>query len=104
MRIALEPMAYAYGVDLFFYGAGICLQLVAAAAMKRPPSVHCDTCAGHVHAYERSTPVYNFTVDLCGPVHITIGRLPHASFNPHLSAPAAIGMLSPLSCADPASE
>ena len=30
-------------------------------------------CAGHVHAYERSHPVYNYTVDLCGSVHITIG-------------------------------
>jgi hypothetical protein len=29
--------------------------------------------AGHVHSYERSTPVYNYTVDLCGSVHITIG-------------------------------
>ena len=26
-----------------------------------------------MHAYERSTPVFNYTVDLCGPVHITIG-------------------------------
>ena len=29
--------------------------------------------AGHVHAYERSTPVFKYTVDPCGPVHITIG-------------------------------
>ena len=28
---------------------------------------------GHVHAYERSTPVSNYTVDPCGAVHITIG-------------------------------
>lgn len=28
---------------------------------------------GHVHAYERSAPVNNFTVDPCGAVHITIG-------------------------------
>ena len=26
-----------------------------------------------MHAYERSHPVYNYTVDPCGPVHITIG-------------------------------
>jgi hypothetical protein len=28
---------------------------------------------GHVHAYERSKPVYNYTLDACGPVHITVG-------------------------------
>lgn len=28
---------------------------------------------GHVHAYERTFPVYNFTLDDCGPVHITVG-------------------------------
>ncbi|CAK0736397.1 hypothetical protein CVIRNUC_000740 [Coccomyxa viridis] len=47
MRIAMEPLVYAAGVDSFFYG--------------------------HVHAYERSTPVFKYTVDPCGPVHITIG-------------------------------
>ncbi|BDA44108.1 Purple acid phosphatase 15 [Coccomyxa sp. Obi] len=47
MRISLEPLTYQYGVDVFFYG--------------------------HVHAYERTTPVYNYTVDPCGAVHITIG-------------------------------
>lgn len=26
-----------------------------------------------MHAYERSTPVNNYTVDACGAVHITIG-------------------------------
>ncbi|CAK0783284.1 hypothetical protein CVIRNUC_006483 [Coccomyxa viridis] len=34
MREAMEPLTYQYGVDLFFYG--------------------------HVHAYERTTPVYNY--------------------------------------------
>ncbi|KAG6437253.1 hypothetical protein SASPL_102165 [Salvia splendens] len=29
--------------------------------------------AGHVHAYERFTRVYNNKADQCGPVHITIG-------------------------------
>lgn len=28
---------------------------------------------GHVHAYERTHPTYNYTVDPCGPVYITIG-------------------------------
>ena len=26
-----------------------------------------------MHAYERTTPVYNYNVNLCGAVHITIG-------------------------------
>ncbi|KAK9826440.1 hypothetical protein WJX81_005915 [Elliptochloris bilobata] len=47
MRLALEPLTHSAGVDVFFYG--------------------------HVHAYERSTPVTNYTVDPCGAVHITIG-------------------------------
>ena len=29
--------------------------------------------AGHLHAYERTNPVFNYTVDQCGPVHITMG-------------------------------
>ena len=28
---------------------------------------------GHVHAYERSTPVYQYYPNTCGPTHITIG-------------------------------
>lgn len=47
MRVAMEDLLYSYGVDLVFNG--------------------------HVHAYERSNRVYNYTLDPCGPVHITIG-------------------------------
>ncbi|KAG0487548.1 hypothetical protein HPP92_009643 [Vanilla planifolia] len=47
MRQALEEMLYAARVDAIF--------------------------AGHVHAYERFTTVYNNREDHCGPVHITIG-------------------------------
>ncbi|CAL5218603.1 g300 [Coccomyxa viridis] len=47
MQIAMEPLTIAAGVDVFFYG--------------------------HVHAYERTAPVNNYTVDPCGTVHITIG-------------------------------
>lgn len=47
MRVIMEPITYAYGADVFFYG--------------------------HVHSYERTTPVNNYTVDPCGAVHITIG-------------------------------
>ena len=47
MRLDMEELLYSYGVDIVF--------------------------VGHVHAYERSKPVYQQQVDPCGPVHITIG-------------------------------
>lgn len=47
MRIEIEPLLYAYGVDIVF--------------------------SGHTHAYERSNPVYRHRVDECGPAYITIG-------------------------------
>lgn len=47
MRIAMEPLLYAANVDIVF--------------------------AGHVHAYERFTRVYNNKADPCGPIYITIG-------------------------------
>lgn len=47
MRVAMEELLYNAGVDVIFNG--------------------------HVHAYERSNRVYNYTLDPCGPVHITVG-------------------------------
>ncbi|PPS05161.1 hypothetical protein GOBAR_AA15483 [Gossypium barbadense] len=47
MRVAVEDLLYKYGVDIVING--------------------------HVHAYERSNRVYNYNLDPCGPVHITIG-------------------------------
>jgi hypothetical protein len=47
MRRALEPIFYEYGVDIVL--------------------------AGHVHSYERTLPVFNNSVDNCGPVYINIG-------------------------------
>jgi hypothetical protein len=47
MRVSLEPVFYEFGADIFYYG--------------------------HVHAYERTSPMYNFQVNHCGSVHITIG-------------------------------
>lgn len=47
MRTAMEDLLYQYGVDIIFNG--------------------------HIHAYERSNRVYNYTLDPCGPVHITVG-------------------------------
>jgi 3',5'-cyclic AMP phosphodiesterase CpdA len=29
--------------------------------------------SGHVHSYERSHPVRNFTLDECGPMHVVVG-------------------------------
>lgn len=46
-RLDTETLLYENGVDLVFNG--------------------------HVHAYERTFPVYNFTLNECGPVHITVG-------------------------------
>uniref|UniRef100_A0A5B7CA01 Purple acid phosphatase n=1 Tax=Davidia involucrata TaxID=16924 RepID=A0A5B7CA01_DAVIN len=47
MRVAMEELLYSYGVDIVFNG--------------------------HIHAYERSNRVYNYTLDPCGPVYITVG-------------------------------
>ncbi|KAJ4728474.1 Purple acid phosphatase [Melia azedarach] len=47
MRVEMEELLYSYGVDIVFNG--------------------------HVHAYERSNRVYNYTLDSCGPVYITVG-------------------------------
>ncbi|XP_042477520.1 purple acid phosphatase 23 isoform X1 [Macadamia integrifolia] len=47
MRQEMEALLYQYGVDVVFNG--------------------------HVHAYERMNRVYNYTLDPCGPVYITVG-------------------------------
>ncbi|KAJ3671903.1 hypothetical protein LUZ60_007982 [Juncus effusus] len=47
MRVEMEEILYSYGVDVVFNG--------------------------HVHAYERSNRIYNFSLNPCGPVHITVG-------------------------------
>ncbi|KAM3708568.1 hypothetical protein ACJW31_02G106000 [Castanea mollissima] len=47
MRVEMEDILYKYGVDIVFNG--------------------------HVHAYERSNRVYNYTLDPCGPIYIVVG-------------------------------
>ncbi|XP_020246015.1 purple acid phosphatase 15-like [Asparagus officinalis] len=47
MRVEMEDLLYSYGVDVVFNG--------------------------HVHAYERSNRVYNYTLDPCAPLHIVVG-------------------------------
>ncbi|KAJ6691176.1 PURPLE ACID PHOSPHATASE [Salix koriyanagi] len=48
MRVEMEDLLYEHGVDIVFNG--------------------------HVHAYERSNRVYNYSLDPCGPVYITVGN------------------------------
>ncbi|KAI8537895.1 hypothetical protein RHMOL_Rhmol09G0059500 [Rhododendron molle] len=47
MRQEMEALLYHYGVDIVL--------------------------SGHVHAYERMNRVYNYTLDPCGPLYITVG-------------------------------
>ncbi|KAF3335791.1 purple acid phosphatase 23 isoform X1 [Carex littledalei] len=47
MRLEMESLLYQYGVDIVF--------------------------SGHVHAYERMNRVYNYSLNPCGPVYITVG-------------------------------
>lgn len=47
MRRNIEPLMYQYGVDIVL--------------------------DGHIHAYERTYPVYNNTVDTCGTTYLNIG-------------------------------
>nr|CAD1820248.1 unnamed protein product [Ananas comosus var. bracteatus] len=47
MRLEMEELLYSYGVDIIFNG--------------------------HVHAYERSNRVYNYELDPCAPIYITVG-------------------------------
>ncbi|KAJ6420809.1 hypothetical protein OIU84_028221 [Salix udensis] len=47
MRVEMEDLLYEHGVDIVFNA--------------------------HVHAYERSNRVYNYSLDPCGPVYITVG-------------------------------
>ena len=44
-----------------------------SAAFLPALSTTSQSYAGHVHAYERTAPVYDYLVDPCGAVHITIG-------------------------------
>lgn len=84
MRQNFEPLYYQYGVDLQFHGAP--LPLLPCSSRERAhflqqrlgtrPSTDALPLlfpAGHVHAYERSYPVYNYVNDPCGTTHILIG-------------------------------
>ncbi|CAK9227760.1 unnamed protein product [Sphagnum troendelagicum] len=47
MRLQMEDLLYSYRVDIVF--------------------------SGHVHAYERCNRVYNYTLDACAPLYLTVG-------------------------------
>lgn len=47
MRLEMEELLYSYKVNIVF--------------------------SGHVHAYERTNQVYNYTLNPCGPVYVTVG-------------------------------
>eukprot|EP01018_Ginkgo_biloba_P037583 Gb_25900 [translate_table: standard] len=71
MRQEMEELLYKYGVDVVFNG--------------------------HVHAYERSNRVYNYTLDPCAPIYITVGdggnrekmAIPHADDPGNCPEPAS---------------
>jgi hypothetical protein len=61
-----------------------------------PPQYGVDLVLnGHVHAYERSKPVYNYTLDPCGPVHVT-GAPPPPRWTGFDRAPQSSGPTPPL--------
>jgi predicted MPP superfamily phosphohydrolase len=54
---------------------------VTAVTPLAPPQYGVDLVLnGHTHAYERTTPVYNNTINECGPIHSECieGRAPRA--------------------------
>ena len=96
----VEPLLYRYGVNFVFFGKLLslhtrplvtlvtseCLMHVVLPAMADLGIVKwnglapkpCENgmhVAGHVHAYERSWPVYNYKLNPCGPLNIIIGEL-----------------------------
>ena len=57
--------------------------------------------AGHVHGYERSAPVFNYTLDACAPVYLTLGdggNINDGLLKTFVDTPGAV----PAFCADPA--
>ena len=38
-----------------------------------------DLCAGHVHSYERTNRVFNYEINTCAPMYITVGKTSFSS-------------------------
>ena len=109
----VEPLLYKYGVNFVFFGellrshtrslvtlvASECFMhfglpaLAESGIVKRnglapKPCEYGTLVAGHVHAYERSWPVYNYKLDPCGPLNIIIGEpaLLLSIYHPHIGS------------------
>lgn len=70
----MEDLLYKYGVDIVFNGHVRSILLFSLQFT----NVILNMQISHekikqVHAYERSNRVYNYTLDPCGPVYITVG-------------------------------
>ncbi|KAL4308137.1 hypothetical protein GQ457_01G033280 [Hibiscus cannabinus] len=73
MRVEMEDLLYKYGVDIVFNGHVSCFVKDKLHALGELMIVCSFGNNQQVHAYERSNRVYNYNLDPCGPVHITIG-------------------------------
>jgi hypothetical protein len=96
----MEGVWYQNGVDYHLCrsracGAATC-PLLWATECSRPHAavpacqVEPETACAAAQ-YERSNPIFNYTVDDCGPVHITIGALPPSMLTgqaPHMAQPS----------------
>ncbi|KAJ6370228.1 hypothetical protein OIU76_028493 [Salix suchowensis] len=75
MRVEMEGLLYEHGVDIVFQWTSI------TKAIIWKQNVLCNfthflvgDMKLQVHAYERSNRVYNYSLDPCGPVYITVGN------------------------------
>ena len=73
MRVEMEDLLYKYGVDIVFNGhvSTLLFSLLIIVIILNMQNSHENI--EQVHAYERSNRVYNYTLDPCGPVYITVG-------------------------------
>ncbi len=88
MRQTYEPLFYQYGVDISLSGAPRVMLFYIRSVFAHECAVlqcltsyglaNCD--AGHVHAYERTNPMLNYTSNACGTTHVLIGALNPATF------------------------
>jgi hypothetical protein len=67
----MEDLLYKYGVDIVFNGHVRMFSLLIIVIILNMQNSH--DIIEQVHAYERSNRVYNYTLDPCGPVYITVG-------------------------------
>ncbi|XP_076951645.1 purple acid phosphatase 23-like isoform X1 [Bidens hawaiensis] len=75
MRLEMEQLLYQYRVDIVFSGhvSPYVIFKNLIYSMSNPTFKKIIFVAFQVHAYERMNRVYNYSLDPCGPVYITIG-------------------------------